>query len=145
MKRTTKLVLLLLLMVLNVAAFAQQGNLDTPVTRSSIARVRISNFNCTRSPVQCVIDVFYTDSSDVEIPAESLPTTLRPSFTVPSLAGAPCTQSTAYLGAAGSGVLADAMNTARASETGTAQRRQQFRVLGYLSDRGCLSGITLAP
>jgi hypothetical protein len=135
---------LLFLLLLASAASAQQGNLDVPVARTSVARVKIANFNVTRSPVQCVIDVFYTDASDVEIIPEAA-LNLRASYTVPSAAGDPCTSATAYICANGGGCLADKMNTARAGETGTSQRRQQFRVLGYLSDQGCLPNVTLVP
>lgn len=139
-----RLLLVLVAALIPATVTAQEGAINSPITRASIAKVKISDFVCTRSPVRCTIIVFYTDSSDNEIIPEGSQN-LRTTYVVPSNAGDPCTQATAYVGAAGSGVLSDAMNTARASETGTAQRRQAFRVIGYLSDRGCLPGVTVAP
>ena len=122
--------LILILAALPVAA--QEATLNSSVSRSSITKIKIDTFYCDRTP-QCKIATIKQDSSNVDIEQGAQV------FFIPSAAGQPCTSATTVSG------LAGAMNVTRATETGANARIQSFRILGYLSDQGCLSGVTLVP
>jgi hypothetical protein len=126
---------LVLVLLLAPFAYAQEATINTPITRSSITKIRIDSFAFTRSASSVSIGVVYQDATNADVPTPSLTT----SFTIPSAAGAPCTSATTLNG------LTGAMNATRSGETGANARIQQFRILGYLSDQGCLTGVTLAP
>jgi hypothetical protein len=122
---------LLIIGFLALPAGAQEATINSPIARSSIAKYKIDLFYFQRGTTSLLIDVVSQDSSNVDI------STTR--FSVPSVAGSPCTSATSISG------LAGAMNTTRSGETGSNQRIQQFRQLGYLSDQGCLGTVTLVP
>lgn len=125
----------LFLFVLLLPAFnalGQSADFNTPITQNSIAKVKIDTFYCEASTPSCIIVVKYQDSGNADRPANGLTT----KFTVPS--SSPCTTTIAG--------LTGAMNTVRASETGSNARIQQFRILGYLADQSCYaSAVTLTP
>jgi hypothetical protein len=134
------IVTVLVLSVVGIAtdfggATAQEATLNSSVSRTSITKVKIDTFHFDRNGLSVVIGLVYQDSGNADVPAPGLTT----SFTIPSAAGVPCTSATTL------GGLAGAMNAVRASETGTEPRKQQFRILGYLADQGCLTGVTLVP
>lgn len=134
MKRLTILSALLALGVAS-CVMAQEAALNSPVSRSSIAKVKIDAFSFDRVNGAVVIGLIYQDSANVDISNPGLASR----YTIPSAAGSPCTSATTLNG------LAGAMNATRNGETGSNARIQQFRILGYLADQGCLSGVTLVP
>ena len=131
----------LLVLLLAPALFAQDLTLTSPVARGSVAKVKIGNFSCTRSPNRCTIDLFYTDASDVDLLGQGVPLA---QYVVPSLAApdGPCTSTTSLTG---NPSLLRAMANTRSGETGNDARIMSFRILGYLSDRGCFAAGTLNP
>lgn len=117
-------------------AAAQSASYNTPITQASVASVIVDTFSFSRNTSSVNIGVVYRDASLNPLNG----TGLTPAFAIPSTtgqAGAVCT--TTLNG------LAGAMNTARSGETGGNARIQQFRILGYLSDQSCLTGVTLVP
>lgn len=126
-------VLLLLVVMLPAVVSGQQWNLTVPISRASVAKVRIKNFNCTDLP-QCVIDLVYQDSSDNVLTGNGVPST---QFTVPSAAGSPCTSATTF------GALMGAMKASRSGEPAGNAAAMSYRILGYLSDQGCFAAGSL--
>ena len=116
-----------LLFLLAPLAVGQEATLSSPVSRSSEAKYVINFFQIVRSPLIANINVSVQDSSNNEIRTFNV--------TVP---GGTCPNATV-------GGLGTAMITVRATETGADLRKLNFRVLGYLSDQSCISGVTLAP
>lgn len=112
-------------------AAPQEASLSTPIARNSEAKYKIDTFTFSRASSSVGISVVVQDSSNNDIRTAN--------YSIPSPAGSPCTSATTLNG------LAGAMNAVRASETGTNARIQQFRILGYLVDQGCLTGVTLVP
>jgi hypothetical protein len=113
----------------SLGTFAQEATLSAPVARASEAKYRIRRFeiNTAGSPNTAVIEISVQDSDGFEIRY----------FNVALPGSSPCNGTVAG--------LATAMMTTRATETGADGRKLQFRVLGYLSDQGCLPGVTLVP
>ena len=110
-------------------AFAQEATINTPITRNSEAKYKITLFVVSTSPATANVEVAVQDSSNNEI--------RRVMNVIPD---------PAHTGATVTGLIT-AMITVRATETGTDTRKIQFRVLGYLSDQGYFTGtpITLVP
>jgi len=133
-----RLLLILVLLAAQLAS-AQDKTLTTPVTFSNATKVKIDQFAFDRTASAVSIRVVYQTSGDVDVPAANLPPSTLTKFIIPSAAGAPCTSATTLNG------LAGAMNAVRSGETGTNARIQQFRIVGYLSDQGCLPAGTLNP
>lgn len=124
-----------------IALHAQEATITAPVSRASVAKVKIKTFACDAPSLSCVINLRYQDSSNNDIADSDIKALgYVQQINVPSASAAPCTSGTTLAG------LATAMNNVRATETGTSPRIQQFRILGYFSDQGCYSqSITLAP
>lgn len=129
------------LILLALPLGAQEATITSPVSRASVAKVKIRTFQCDAANLSCQVTLRYQDSSNNAIADSDIATLgFVASINVPSASGAPCTSGTTLAG------LATAMNSVRASETGTSPRIQQFRILGYFSDQGCYSqSITLTP
>lgn len=109
-------------------ASAQEGTLSSPVARPSEAKYTLSRFDCNFVANQCVISIDVKDSGET--------VTIRYfNLVVPD---------SAHAGATFSGILA-AAGTTRATETGGAERRANFRIMGYLFDQGYMPGVTLVP
>lgn len=143
--RNTIALLAAFLEVVSALSFvsAQQTNFGTPVVRASIHHAKIVNESCTRNPNQCIVDIVYQDVSDNDI----LDTGFRTQWTIP-VGAAPAGPCTSSLDLNGNPSYFRARNTARSGETGSEPRIQQFRILGYLFDRGCFTAIgmtTIAP
>jgi hypothetical protein len=122
-----KLIVALIVLISAGVASAQEATITTPVTRTSEAKYTIAEFHVVVSPLAAQVEVAVKDSGNVEI--------RRITAKVPD---------PTHAGASVAG-LNTAMMTIRATETGTDLRKQQFRILGYLSDQGYLSGVTLVP
>lgn len=127
-----RLILLVLIAILAVrATFAQQATLNTPISRSSEDNYKVAELNIRsgaggQSP-QVLLTVSVQDSSGNEI--------RRFNMAIPD---------STHSGATVAGFIS-ALITVRATETGTDVRKANFRTLGYFSDQGYLSGVTLAP
>jgi hypothetical protein len=108
---------------------AQEATLSAPVSRTSEAKYKVRKLyiDTVGAPNTAVIEVSVQDSANTEIRY----------FNVGLPGSTPCTGNV--------GGLITAMMTTRATETGGDGRKMQFRVLGYLSDQVCLSGVTLVP
>jgi hypothetical protein len=131
--------LLVLFILVAPLVLAQDKTLTTPVTFSNATKVKIDQFAFDRAASAVSIRLVYQTSGDVDVPAANLPSSTLTKFIIPSPAGSPCTSATTLNG------LAGAMNVVRSGETGTNARIQQFRIVGYLSDQGCLPAGTLNP
>jgi hypothetical protein len=119
--------LFVLIAVIALPAFAQQATLNTPAARASEHHVVIVDFSVKRDCACAYIVVEYQDVSNNATHQQvyNVPDPNIPALTLQGLVGA--------------------MNTTRATETGVATRKMQFRILGYLVDQGALTGVTLAP
>lgn len=123
-----RLIPLAVLFVTSAGALAQEASLASPVARTSEAKYRVRSFYVQNPPAgtaTATIDISVQDSSNNEIRTAS--------FSVPG-----CGTTTV-------GGLITAMITVRSTETGADSRKLQFRVIGYLSDQGCLPASTLTP
>jgi hypothetical protein len=119
--------LFVLIALVALPVFAQQATLNTPATRAAEHHVVIVDFSVKRDCACAYIVVEYQDASNnathqqmVNVPDPNIP-----ALTLQGLVGA--------------------MDVTRATETGVATRKMQFRILGYLADNGALTGVTLAP
>jgi hypothetical protein len=121
-----KLTLAALIFVAIIAS-AQTATYNTPVSRSSETKVIVTNFHVLRDCACATIDLEVQDVNGVAIRSQSVGIP-DPNIPSASLAG-----------------LVTAMETVRATETGNAIRKMNFRILGYLSDQGYLSGVTVNP
>jgi len=133
-----RLLLIFMLLAASMAS-AQDKALTTPVTFSTATKIKIDQFAFDRIGGTVSIRIVYQTAGDVDVPAANLPPSTLTKFLIPSAAGSPCTSATTLAG------LAGAMNATRSGETGGAARIQQFRIVGYLSDQGCLPAGTLNP
>lgn len=120
-------------------AQAQDKTLTTPVTFANATKIKIDQFAFDRLSGNVSIRVVYQTAGNVDIPPQNLPGGTLTKFSIPSAAGSPCTSATTLSG------LAGAMNVTRSGETGGNAQIQQFRIIGYLSDQGCLPAGTLNP
>lgn len=104
-----------------------EATLNSPVPRTSEAkyalRVVVLDFANNAGHIEALVQ----DATNAEI--------RRVSYHVPDAA---------FPSATWPGLLS-ALGTARSGETGGAERRGNFRILGFLSDNGYLSGVTLVP
>jgi hypothetical protein len=124
MKRLIPIVALLFVALLSSA---QTATYNTPVSRSSETKIIVTNFHVLRDCACATIDLEVQDSNGVVIRPQSVGIP-DPNIPTASLVG-----------------LTAAMETVRATETGNAIRKMNFRILGYLSDQGYLSGVTVNP
>ena len=117
----------ILLLAFAGLASAQEITLNTPVTRTSEGKYTLNRFDCNFVTNTCVITLDVKDSGNNFIRYFNVvvPDPAHPSATF-----------TGMLNAAG---------TARASETGAAERRADFRIRGYLVDQGYFTAVTLIP
>ena len=124
-----KRLLLSLLVLTAVSASAQEATLSSPVAQPSEAKLVLQRFDCNFVSNQCVISLNVMDSGKTA--------TIRYfNLVVPDPAH-PTATFAGILGAAG---------TTRATETGGAERRANFRVIGYLFDQGYLPQVSsVAP
>ena len=126
------------ILALATGASAQEASLTSPVARGNVTKIKVDQFVFSR-PNSIAIRVVYQDATDVDAPVADLPANTPTKFTIPSAIGQPCTSATTING------MAAAMNNSRTGETGSDGRKQQFRILGYLVDQGCITGVTLIP
>jgi len=116
--------LLLSLLLLAGSVSAQQATLNSPVTRPAEDHYKLNRFDCNFVTNVCVVSLDVKDISDS--------TTIRYfNLVVPD---------PAHAGATFPGILS-AAGTTRATETGGAERRANFRIVGYLFDQGYLTGV----
>ena len=110
----------LLAVLLAGVALGQQANLVTPI---SVTKVVVNRFS-VRADCSC---------AEVSIDYQSTTAT---------------NGTDSFRFSAGDGTLASfltAIGSARTGETGSSARRMNFRILGFLSDNGLLTGVTLTP
>jgi hypothetical protein len=121
------LLLSILFVALALPIFGQQATLNTPAARSSETKIVIVDFGVKRDCACAYVVLEYQDagSSATHQQTVNIPDPNIPALTLQGLVGA--------------------MLTTRATETGVNTRKMSFRVLGYLSDNGALSGVTLVP
>ena len=127
MKRTIQVIALLL--VFSGLASAQDASLSSPVAQPSEAKLVLQRFDCNFAANQCVISLNVMDSGKTTVIRYFnlvVPDTAHPTATFP-------------------GILV-AAGTTRATETGGAERRANFRIIGYLFDQGYLPQVaSVAP
>lgn len=127
MKRTIQVIALLL--VFSGLASAQDASLSSPVAQPSEAKLVLQRFDCNFAANQCVISLNVMDSGKTTVIRYfnlTVPDSTHPTATFP-------------------GILA-AAGTTRATETGGAERRANFRIIGYLFDQGYLPQVaSVAP
>lgn len=111
--------ILLALVFLCSASYAQQATLNTPVVRPPEDNLKVASL---------VIQVSVQDSGGNEIRRfnMSIPDSTHPGATV-------------------LGYITATHFTVRLGETGTDARKANFRALGYFADQGYLPGVTLVP
>ena len=103
--------------------FAQDATLTSPVTQTKLKIRSFVVVNPSAGTPSANIELSGQDAGNNEI--------VSISRTVPGC------------GTATVAGLVTAMITVRATETGSDTRKLQFRVIGYLSDQGCLPASTL--
>ena len=108
-------------------ASAQEATLSAPVARASESKLTVKRLDLTAT--QAIISLSVQDTGNNEIRY----------FNVVVPDPAPATAAATVAG------LVTAIDTVRATETGGALRKLQFRLLGYLFDQGYLPGVTLQP
>jgi hypothetical protein len=113
------------LLLLATTGLAQEATLNIPVTRPSEAKLGVKEVNIRQTQVVVSLSVQASTNDEIRYYNVAIPDITFPSATVVG--------------------FITAIGTTRPTETGTALRRFQFRVLGYLSDNGYLSGVTLVP
>ena len=121
-----KLISLLLVAYLgSVVLFAQDATLTSPITQT---KLKVRSFVVVNPPAG-------TASANIELSSQDAGNNevAQIARTIPGC------------GTATVPGLVTAMMTVRATETGTDTRKMQFRVIGYLSDQGCLPASTLNP
>ena len=123
--------LLLSFLLLAGSVSAQQATLNSPVSRTSEDNYKIAELfirgNAGGQTAQVLLAVSVQDSGGNEI--------RRFNVSIPD---------STHAGASVSGFVT-ALITVRATETGTDVRKANFRALGYFSDQGYFSGVTLVP
>lgn len=122
-----KKLLLSLLILFAVSASAQEATLNSPVARPSATKITIKEINIRQT--QVVVSISTQTAAGEETKYSNL--------VIPD--SSPATSTATVVG------FITAFDTVRATETGSALRRFQFRVLGYLFDTGYLPGVTLVP
>lgn len=110
--------LILILSLFAASASAQKATLQTPVARPSEVKYRVREFSVNAS--QAVVEIEVRNSSEGII---------RTFTVIDSDAAA----------------FVTALDTVRATETGSALRRVNFRILGRLADAALITGVTLVP
>lgn len=110
--------LALLLFAASASAQQPEATLQTPVARSSEAKYRVQEFSVNAS--QALVTIEVRDSTE---------NIIRTFAVVDPDAAAFIT----------------ALDTVRATETGGALRRVNFRILGRLLDAALITGVTLVP
>ena len=113
------------LLLLAGPALAQEATLNTPVARPSESKIAAKLIQIEQAKVVVSLSVRDASSSEIRYYDVAIPDAATPTATV---AG-----------------FVVAIDTVRATETGGALRKLQFRVLGYLFDTGYLPGVTLVP
>lgn len=118
-----------LLLAFSGLASAQDASLSSPVAQPSEAKLVLQRFDCNFATNQCVISLNVMDSGKTTVIRYfnlTVPDSTHPTATFP-------------------GILA-AAGTTRATETGGAERRANFRIIGYLFDQGYLPQVSsVAP
>lgn len=102
-----------------------EATLTSPVAHASEAKYVVRSLNITQAVSN--VEVSVQDSSNNEIRVQS--------FTCPDSTHAAATVS----------ALFTALDTVRATETGSVLARANFRILGFLSDQGYFPAVTLVP
>lgn len=125
-----KLIPLVVLLTVAVGAFvlAQDASLTTPVTRTSETKYVVGQVFLDFTANVGYVETIVRDAGNNEI--------RRVRVQAP---GSACSTPPTWTG------LLNAMGTARGGETGVPERRGHFRILGYLSDNGCLPASTINP
>jgi hypothetical protein len=115
-----------LLILAALPIFGQQATLNTPNARSSETKIVIVDFSVKRDCACAYIVAEYQDASSnaTHQTTYNVPDSNVPALTLQGLVGA--------------------MLVTRATETGVNTRKMSFRILGYLSDNGALTGVTLS-
>lgn len=121
-----KLILLLALLLPSVVV-AQEATISAPVARSSEAKLRLASLTLdfVANTAQVLVAVQDSTNSEIRTVRFVVPDAARPAATFP-------------------GVLT-AIGTSRGGETGGAERRGNFRLIGFLLDNGYISGVSLVP
>lgn len=119
-----KILILSVLLSFAGLASAQEVTLNTPVARPAESKLTVKRLDLTATQA-----VIMQDSGSNEIRY----------FNVAVPDPSPATSTATITG------LVTAIDTARATETGSVLRRLNFRILGYLFDNGYLPGVTLVP
>jgi len=107
---------------------AQQATINAPAARSAETKILVTEMRFSRDCVCAAVIVEYQDATSAA--------TRQQRFDIPADPANPSTELQTFLAA---------IETTRATETGIASRKMNFRVLGYLFDSGRLSGVTLVP
>jgi hypothetical protein len=120
-----KAILAVFLFALASVAGAQEATLNTPAARASEAKYKVKTLQLSETTAEFVISVQDASNNEIRTIGIVIPNAAQPAASV-------------------SGVFT-AIDTARASETGSVLRRANFRLLGYLADQSLLTGVTLVP
>lgn len=117
-------------------AAAQEAGINTPITRTSIAKYRVEGIHLARVSPSANLEISRQDSSN------NIIDTIVIQISGAGQNGCPFTPSqTPTVG----GVVT-AMVTAAANETGSDTRKLNFRILTYLvTTTACIQGVTLVP
>ena len=107
---------------------AQQANITAPVARTAETRIMVVDISMRRDCACANVIIEYQDAGAVP--------TRQVRYDIPADPANPGTEILTFL---------NALMTVRATETGGAGRRFNFRALGYLFDAGRLPGVALVP
>jgi hypothetical protein len=109
-------------------ASAQQANVTTPDQSNVETKVVATIVDMSRDCICAFVEVSFQNASGTDL--------RRARFQIPADPNSPGTELQTFAGA---------LINARTGETGANTRKLNFRALGYLSDSGRLTGVTLVP
>jgi hypothetical protein len=138
--KTLKLALLCILLSISLPALAQEATITSPPTPIVATKYLVKDIRINRDTLSAVVTLQMAAASgqvlrdNYEIVIESF-TDANPDPEIVDMQRT-VTDLQAFW---------TAMETVRATETGSFLRKRQFRVLGYLADSGRLTGVSLAP
>ena len=117
----------ILLLAFSTSAFAQQADLDTPITQPTETKIKIKNLEILRDGPTVVVVVSFQDagSVDVRLAQYAIPSGAHPGASV--------------------GAFITAMLTPKVGEVGSDTRKLNYRMLGYLNDLLFLPPVVLVP
>ena len=126
------------ILVLALPALAQKATLDTPNTGATIVDYEVAGWDTSISSRRVIVKLYQLNAAGNVLP--QIKKVVVESFTAPDPETGDVSRTwTAFI------AFQQISENARAGETGSVERRINYRVLGYLFDNGLLPNVTLVP